>query len=194
MLQKLGLKTQEYYYKGICNNCNILSTFNQDKYCNNCGSYHNYDIEKIMQQLGPFTIESMRHDKGYNPEVSTDILNDILKTNSVNNTKNKRKKSNFMKTSFNKIGKGIANGIVKGFGGAHFVVQTTADIICATEAGFRAIALDETDKMKTIENRKISTAQTQIKIATKAIEIHDKAKEKITIKRNSEETVIAVQN
>lgn len=196
MLQELGVRTEQFYYKGLCDNCNTLSTFNQDKYCNCCGSYHDYEVERLIRQMGPFTLEAMRHENGFNPEVSQDVLNDILKTNRVINTKNKSKtkKGNFMKNSLSKIGTGIAKGICKGFGATHFVVQTTADVICAAEAGFRATALNEKDKQKSIENRKIATAQRQIAIATKAIELHEKAKEKVSIKRDKEQTVISVQN
>ena len=82
-----------------------------------------------------------------------------------------------MKKSINTIGNGIGNGICKVLGGAHLVVQTSADLIVVTEA---LIKEKQTGKAKeeTIKERKLKTAETQVKVCLTAIEKAEQAKEK----------------
>jgi len=149
-------------------------------------SLDNY-IWRAHQVMGPFNFQSILKYSEYEPEVPSYIINNLTnKTDElpmVKNTKNKSlknksKKQNIMKKSFKNIGKGIAKGTCKVLGGAHLVIQSTADVVCATEAGIRAVVFHE-DKLKAIEDRKIKTAQYQMNIALKGLEIQSKAQAKI---------------
>ena len=173
MLKLLNGGNNEYRYKGYCTTCKTNTTFNESQYCNQCSMHYVEEVNHMNSGMGSFTAQDIMKEREYNPEVPQEIIDELTNYNQepapkrvVKNTKNKFKKQNFMKKSIINFGKNIAKGTCKTLGGIHFVVQTTADAVAATEALIRERAFHE-DRDEAFVKRKVKTANYQLQLVEK---------------------------
>lgn len=191
----LGLKkirtqrTDEQYYIGTCHKCNTSGTFNIDGYCNYCSSLFNNGISVSDDTYETFRLKHYWNEEvEFLPHISEDIIKDLTNQREPapayipkNKTqiKNNNQKTNIMAKTIKTIGKTLVNGTCKTLGGAHLVVQTTADLIAVTEGVVRE-RWSKQDKYEVIQERKLKTVETQVKVCEKTIEVVEETKEKIS--------------
>lgn len=178
----------------------VMGQFNYD---NTVKSYPVQFINGKQELQGVFNYNSLISNSIYLPEIPEYIIEQLTnKTMSKNNNtqtatqntennvksqNNKQMETKKKSSFFGRIGKGIVTGTCKTLGGAHLVIQTTADMVACTEAGIRAVAFGE-DKTQAFFDRVEKTQAHQEKIAHKIEAIHNKAKSMIEEAKQPEES------
>lgn len=151
-------RRDDSYFIGDCPACNNKRTFSIEGYCTECGVLHSgLNIR----------------DTSKTPEEILEIINNNKKEIKMKTKNTNKKGSKLFK------GIGMAAGKVVGFtfGTTHFVLQTSADFVAASE-GYIQEKLTGEDATDVALSRKMKTAETQIMLATKVSNIEKAISEK----------------